>query len=191
MIDGAITPPQARLRDLFTSFLKIGLFTIGGGYAMVPLIEREVVTRRGWVSGRDFLDLLTLAQSIPGPIALNSASFVGYNTRGYKGALAALMGIVLPSFTIILLVALFFTTIRDNVVVEAAFKAMRPVVIALILSPMISFMRGMKWLSIVVVVATMALIFYLDLSPAVVILAAAIAAIVWTLFATKRKEGRR
>ena len=91
------------LWQLFISFLKIGAFTFGGGYAMVPLIEREVIDKKGWVKREDFLDLLTIAQSAPGPIALNTAVFVGYRISGLKGALSALMGIVLPSFTMILL----------------------------------------------------------------------------------------
>ncbi len=172
--------------QLFISFLKIGLFTIGGGYAMVPLIEREVVTNRGWVEGKDFLDLLTLAQSIPGPIALNTSTFVGYNRAGYSGALAALLGIIVPSFVIILLVAIFFTTIRDNAIIEAAFKAMRPVVIALILSPVISFLKGMRLISIVVVGITTLLIAMVNVSPAVMILIAAVGSVVWTLLITQR-----
>ena len=102
------------LWSLFISFLKIGAFTFGGGYAMVPLIEREVIDNRGWVQREDFLDLLTIAQSAPGPIALNTAVFVGYRIAGIWGALSSLLGIVIPSFTIILLVAIFFADIRDN-----------------------------------------------------------------------------
>jgi chromate transport protein ChrA len=105
------------LWQLFISFLKIGAFTFGGGYAMVPLIEREVIDKRGWVEREDFLDLLTIAQSAPGPIALNTAVFVGYRIKGLKGAFASVAGIVLPSFVIILLVAIFFADIRQNTTV--------------------------------------------------------------------------
>ena len=101
------------LWSLFISFLKIGAFTFGGGYAMVPLIEMEVIDKKGWVAREDFLDLLTLAQSAPGPIALNTAVFVGYRICGLRGALSALAGIVFPAFSIILLVAIFFADIRD------------------------------------------------------------------------------
>ena len=86
---------------LFTSFLKIGAFTFGGGFAMIPLIEREMIDRRGWIERTDFLELLTLAQSAPGPIALNTAVFVGYKIAGYRGALSAVTGVVLPSFIIL------------------------------------------------------------------------------------------
>ncbi len=146
---------------------------------MIPLIDQEVVERRGWVAKEDFADLLTLAQSIPGPIALNSAAFVGYKTRGYAGALSALAGIVVPSFVIIMLVALFFTSIRDNAFVEAAFKAMRPVVVALIIAPTLSLMKGMNIWTIIATFASMALFSLLEISPALPLLAAIVVAVVW------------
>ena len=86
-----------RLTTIFVSFLKIGMFTFGGGYAMLPLIERELITKRKWIEQKEFLDLLTLAQSVPGPIAVNTAVFVGYKVRGLRGAAAALLGTVTPS----------------------------------------------------------------------------------------------
>lgn len=174
------------LWQLFISFLKIGAFTFGGGYAMVPLIEREVIDKKGWVRREDFLDLLTLAQSAPGPIALNTAVFVGYRISGLKGALSALMGIVLPSFTIILLVALFFADIRDNVVVDAAFKAMRPAVVALIVAPIVGLAKGMNhWLWIVAGVTAL-LIWYFGVSPVYVLVAGAAAGLLWTIYTIER-----
>ena len=118
-----------RLHTIFLSFFKIGLFTFGGGYAMLPLIERELIAKRKWIEQKEFLDLLTLAQSVPGPIAVNTSVFVGYKVRGFGGAVAALLGAVLPSFVIILAIALFFADIRQNPVVDAAFKGMRPAVV--------------------------------------------------------------
>ncbi len=179
---------KIKLWDLFTSFLKIGLFTFGGGYAMIPLIEEEVVTRRGWVESRDFLDLLTIAQSIPGPIALNSAAFVGYKSRGYIGALMALLGIVLPSFLIILLVAIFFNSIRHNPIVEAAFKAMRPVVVALIIAPTITFLKGMSPLAIVVTILSIVAFVVLGLSPTILIVAAIVVSIIYTYMIRRKGE---
>ena len=125
------------LLDIFWSFLKIGAFTFGGGYAMIPLIQHEVIHRRRWIEERDFIDLLTLAQTAPGPIALNTAVFVGYKRRGYLGALSAIMGVIVPSFVVILIVAIFFASIRDNAYVDAAFKGMRPAVVALIVAPIV------------------------------------------------------
>ncbi|MFI3259006.1 MAG: chromate transporter [Rikenellaceae bacterium] len=178
------------LWELFSSFLKIGIFTFGGGYAMIPLIDREVIERRGWVRREDFADLLTLAQSIPGPIALNSAAFVGYQTRGYAGALASVMGIVVPSFTIILIIALGFSSIRNNEVVEAAFKAMRPVVVALIVAPTIALMKGMNILSIVVTFLSIAIFTLFELSPVILILLSVVVAVVWT-YAVEKRGGKR
>lgn len=171
---------RAALGELFAAFFRIGLFTFGGGFAMIPLIEREVVIRNKWVERRDFVDLLTIAQSAPGPIALNSAAFVGYKSRGYIGALVSIAGIILPSFVIILVVAIFFASIRDNAVVDAAFKAMRPVVVALILQPTITLAKGMHPLMIVVLVASLAMFVLLELSPLYLIVAAAVGAVVWT-----------
>ena len=174
------------LWQLFISFLKIGAFTFGGGYAMVPLIEREVIDKKGWVKREDFLDLLTIAQSAPWPIALNTAVFVGYRIRGLKGALSALMGIVLPAFTIILLVAIFFADIRDNQYVDAAFKAMRPAVVALIVAPIVGLAKSMNyWLWIVAAVTALA-IWYVGFSPIYVLIAGAVAGLLWTLYTIKR-----
>ena len=103
-----------RLTTIFVSFLKIGMFTFGGGYAMLPLIERELITKRKWIEQKEFLDLLTLAQSVPGPIAVNTAVFVGYKVRGLRGAAAALLGTVTPSFVIILAIAIFFAGIAAS-----------------------------------------------------------------------------
>lgn len=180
-----------RLRTIFGSFFKIGLFTFGGGYAMIPLIEREVIDRRGWVERREFLDLLTLAQSVPGPIAVNTAVFVGYRMRSLRGALAALAGTILPSFTIILLIALFFADIRQNPVVDAAFKGMRPAVVALIIGPVISLARGMHWTMFAVIAAAALAIWGLGWSPVYVLAGAAAAGIAWELAAAHRKGGAR
>lgn len=177
---------SVRYRELFFSFLKIGLFTFGGGYAMVPLIQQEVVTSKKWVEQGEFIDLLTLAQSVPGPIALNSAAFVGYKARGYRGALAAISGVVVPSFIIILAVAIFFASIRDNAIVEAAFNAMRPVVVALIVAPTITLMKGMGRLSIAATFVAMAGFAIFGISPAIPILVAAVAGCAWCYFVTKR-----
>ena len=172
--------------ELFFSFFKIGAFTFGGGYAMIPLIRHEVVDSRGWVDNREFVDLLTLAQSAPGPISLNTSVFVGYKRAGYAGAVAALLGIVVPPFTIILLVALFFTGVRDNAVVDAAFKGMRPAVVALIVVPVISLARGMHWSMIAVVALSAAMVWRFGISPVFLIVIAAAAGVAWELLTAKR-----
>ena len=163
------------LSALFRSFFKIGLFTFGGGYAMIPLIEAEIINRRGWLARDEFMELLTLAQSSPGPIAIN------YKTRGVAGAAAAVCGAVLPSFICILVIAIFFAQVRHNVVVDAAFKGMRPAVVALIVVPTIALARGMHPALIVVAVATALAVWWFGLSPIWLIAAGAAAGILWTV----------
>ena len=135
---------DASLFKLFSTFSKIGLFTIGGGYAMIPLIERDVVERNGWVAKEDFLDLLAVAQSAPGVFAVNIAIFIGYKLRGARGAVAASLGSVLPSVVCILLIALFFHSFRHYKVVEHIFWGLRPAVVALIAAPVFSVARSAK-----------------------------------------------
>lgn len=158
---------------MFGSFFKIGLFTFGGGYAMVPIIQREVIDRRGWVDRDEFVELLTLAQSAPGPIALNTSVFVGYKMRGYAGALAALLGVVVPAFTVILIVAIYFAQFRENVYVNAAFKGMRPAVVALIVSPIESLSRGMGAWKYALAAAVALFVWWSGVSPIWLIIVAA------------------
>lgn len=153
------------LLEIARSFLKIGAFTFGGGYAMIPLIQHEVINKRKWLSEREFSDLLTLAQAAPGPISLNTAVFVGYKQRKYLGSLAAIFGVVIPSFVIILLVAMFFANVRHNHWVDAAFKGMRPAVVALIIAPIVGLTRGMRWWMIAVAMATALIVWYFGISP--------------------------
>ena len=167
--------------SLFTTFFKIGAFTFGGGFAMIPLIEREMIDRRGWIARGDFLELLTLAQSAPGPIALNSAVFVGYKIAGYRGAFSAVAGVVLPSFVIILLIAIYFTDIRENRYVDAAFKGMRPAVIALIAAPILNLARGMVWWKIALAAIAAVIVWQLGVSPVWFIIAGAAAGILHAL----------
>ena len=162
------------LLDIFWSFLKIGAFTFGGGYAMIPLIQHEVIHRRRWIEERDFIDLLTLAQTAPGPIALNTAVFVGYKRQGYLGALSAIMGVIVPSFVVILIVAIFFASIRDNAYVDAAFKGMRPAVVALIVAPIVGLTKGMRWWLIAVALAVALVVWHFGISPVWFLIAGAV-----------------
>ena len=157
---------------------------------MIPLIQREVIDNKGWVDRNEFIDLLTLAQSAPGPISLNTSVFVGYRRAGYAGAVAALLGIVVPPFTVILLIALFFTGVRDNAVVDAAFKGMRPAVVALIVVPVISLARGMHWSMIAVVALSAVAVWHFGVSPVCLIIAGAAAGIAWELTIAKRRAGK-
>ncbi|WP_426350152.1 chromate transporter [Alloiococcus sp. CFN-8] len=174
--------------DLFMVFFKIGAFTLGGGYAMVPLIQKEVVDNKGWLQKEEFIDTLALAQSSPGPIAINTAVFVGFKDSGVLGALITTLGSVLPSFTIILIIALFFRDIRDNIYVDKAFKGIRPAIVALIVAPVITMSKsiGLKSLKLLIPVASALLIAYGGISPIIVILIAAAGGIIYG----KVKEGK-
>ena len=158
---------------LFLTFVKIGTFTIGGGYAMLPLIQREVVDR-GWLSKEDFVDVFAVTQSLPGIFAVNISIFVGYRLKKTPGAICCALGTILPSFLIILLIALFFTQVRDNEWVERAFKGLRPAVVALIVVPCLTTARSIKLtkLQLIIPVAAALLIWQVGVSPAWIILAA-------------------
>ena len=166
------------LLELFTTFFKIGLFTFGGGYAMIPLIEREVIGKKRWIEKRDFLDMLVLAQSTPGPIAVNTSVFVGYKVAGTPGAVMATLGTVLPSFIVILLLALFFAEVRDNRYVDAAFRAMRPAVVALIVAPLLGLVKGMRWYLMALSAAVAMAVWYFGFSPAYLIGASLVVGVV-------------
>ncbi len=158
---------------LFLTFVKIGMFTIGGGYAMLPLIQREVVDR-GWLSKEDFVDVFAVTQSLPGIFAVNISIFVGYRLKKTPGAICCALGTILPSFLIILLIALFFTQVRDNEWVERAFKGLRPAVVALIVVPCLTTARSIKLtkLQLIIPVAAALLIWQVGISPAWIILVA-------------------
>ncbi|MBO7220001.1 MAG: chromate transporter [Alistipes sp.] len=166
------------LLQLFTTFFKIGLFSFGGGFAMIPLIQREVIERRKWIDEQDFLEMLVLAQSTPGPIAVNTAVFVGYKTAGVAGAVMASLGTVMPSFMAILMLALFFAEVRDNRYVDAAFRAMRPAVVALIVAPLIGLVKGMRWYLMAVSAAVALAVWYFGFSPAYLIALALVVGVV-------------
>ena len=179
---------MVELLKIFYSFFKIGLFTFGGGFAMIPLIEREVIERRGWIAKSDFVDMLVLAQSAPGPIALNTAVFAGYKVRGFTGAMAAVLGIVIPSFSVILLVAIFFANIRYNPIVDAAFKGMRPAVVALIVAPLMGIVKGMAWWGMAVVAIVGVLVWYFSISPVLFLVAAAAAGLIYVFLTSRRAK---
>lgn len=163
--------------DAFLTFFKIGLFTIGGGYAMIPLIEAEIIEKKKWVGKEEFLDLMAIAQSCPGVFAINIAIFIGYRLRRVKGAIVSCIGTALPSFIIILLIALFFHQFKDNEIIAAAFRGIRPAVVALIAVPTYNLAKKAKlnrytfWVPIV----SALLIWQLGVSPILIIIAAGIA----------------
>lgn len=162
---------QVTLRELFLVFMKIGAFTIGGGYAMIPLIKNEL-DRRRWIGEDELPDIIALAQSAPGILAVNVSIFTGYKIRGIKGSIAATFGSVLPSFLIILAIAMAFTNFQDNPVVIRIFKGIRPVVVSLIAAPMISMAKKSNntWWSWVITIVSLLLVSFLEVSPIYIII---------------------
>jgi chromate transporter len=163
--------------ESFKTFFKIGIFTLGGGYAMIPLIEEEVVNKHKWVEKDEMLDLIAIAQSCPGVFAINIAIFIGYKLKKVRGAIATTLGTALPSFMIILAIAIFFKQFEDNKVVAAIFRGIRPAVVALIAVPTFRLAQRAKlnrytfWIPIVAALA----IWKYGFSPIYVIIIAAIA----------------
>ncbi len=160
------TQKRVPLWKIFAVFAKIGAFTIGGGYAMIPVI-RDEMARRGWISEEDLPDIVALSQSAPGVMAVNISIFAGYKLRGIKGSIAATLGSITPSFLIILAIAMFFTAFKDNPWVEKAFKGIRPVVISLIAVPMVDMARKSctTWWKWMLAVAALLLVAFLGVSP--------------------------
>lgn len=140
------TNSRGLLWQLFLSFVKIGAFTFGGGWAMISIIEREIVDKHHWIERDEFLDLLALAQSLPGILAVNIATAVGDKLRGRKGGTVAALGTILPSFLIILAIAIFLTpdVIKNNRTISAIFMGIRPAVVALIIAPVITSAKAAK-----------------------------------------------
>ena len=169
-------------------FAKIGTFTIGGGYAMIPVIEREM-KERGWIEEEEIEDVVVLAQSAPGLLAVNMAIFAGYKIRGLKGSIAATLGAVIPSFVIILLIAMAFTSFKDNVFIQKFFQGLRPVAIALIVVPAVNMARKgcKKWWQWLLMLATLFLVAFLKVSAIWVLLSIMVISIAITMAA----EGRR
>jgi chromate transporter len=127
--------------ELFLTFLKIGAFTFGGGYAMLPFMQQEVLTNN-WMNEEQLLNFIAVAESTPGPVAINMATYIGVQTGGIFGAICATLGVVLPSFVVILLVARFYTKYKNSFVVKGCLSGMRPIVVGLIAAAIISLGCG-------------------------------------------------
>jgi len=167
--------------ESFKTFFKIGIFTLGGGYAMIPLIEEEVVNRHRWVGKEEMLDLIAIAQSCPGVFAINIAIFIGYKLNKVRGALATTLGTALPSFLIILIIAMFFHQFEDNRLVAAMFRGIRPAVVALIAVPTFNLGKRAElnkftiWIPVVSALA----IWLLGVSPIWIIIVAGVGGYIW------------
>lgn len=178
--------------------LKIGLFTFGGGYAMIALLENEFVSKRRWLDKDEFLDMAAIAESTPGPIAINAATYIGYKNGGVFGAVVATLGICVPSFTIIYLISLFFDTFLSLTYVAYAFKGIQICVVYLIFSAGIKMLKKIKKsvFNVVAVTATFVTmitlsIFAVKVSTIFYILISGIAGVVIYLIGRARKEGKK
>lgn len=176
--------------NAFKTFFKIGTFTLGGGYAMISIIENEVVEKQKWISKDEFVDLLAVAQSCPGVFAINISTFIGYKLRKTPGAFCTSLGTALPSFLIILLIAMFFHSFMDVSWVAAIFRGIRPAVVALIAVPTFTLAKSVKinlancWIPIL----TALLIAYLGVNPIYVLIAAAAGGYLYGKFIAPTEE---
>ena len=167
---------SAKLWKLFATFFKIGAFTFGGGYAMIPLIQKEAVEKNGWVTDDDILEIIAIAESTPGPIAINSATFVGYRTCGVLGSMCATLGVVLPSFVTILLISFVLQQFRELKAVQYAFNGIRAGVLALLFKALWTMYKKApkSWASYVVMGASFVLTAIFDINVLFVIIGCAV-----------------
>ncbi len=181
---------RGNCRELFRTFFKIGAFTFGGGYAMIPLIKREVVEEKHWLTDDEIFDLIAIAESTPGPLAVNSATFVGSRIAGWQGALAATSGVILPSFFVILILSQLLTGIEDIPLVKSAFQGIRAGVLALIGNALASLFLKLPKQAFSYSVMALAFVMacFLHINAILVLLFCAAAGILWNRY---RERGKR
>ena len=165
-----------KLWSVFSSFFKIGAFTFGGGYAMIPLIQKETVDNHGWVTDEDILEIIAIAESTPGPIAINSATFVGYRTCGVLGSVCATLGVVLPSFVLIYVISFVLRQFQELKAVQYAFQGIRAGVVALLCKALWGMYKKntKNWVSYLVMAASFALTALLDVTVLPVLIGCAV-----------------
>ena len=178
------------LGKIFATFFKIGAFTFGGGYAMIPLIQKETVETRKWITDDDILEIIAIAESTPGPIAINSATFVGYRTCGVLGAAAATLGVVLPSFLIILGISYVLREFQELKAVQYAFNCIRAGVLALLFKALWGMYKKSPkgWAAYVVMAGAFLLTAILDVNVLYVIIGCAVFGLVTALLAERRMQ---
>ena len=174
--------------ELFLTFAKIGVFTFGGGYAMIPLIEREVSDNKHWISHEDILDVIAISESTPGPISINAATFIGQKTAGFRGSACATLGLVLPSFLIIVAISYVLQAFQSISAVRYAFWGIRAGVLALILKALWSMYRQCKkdWLSIALMILAFAAVAFFRLNAIIAILICGLLGIFFTLTGVRK-----
>lgn len=165
---------------MFLTFFKIGAFTFGGGYAMIPIIQEEVVNKKKWIDENEFLDAIAVAQGSPGPIAVNTSIYVGYRVGKLPGALVCILGTILPSFLTILFVATYFYQYRNNPILDKIFLGIRPAIVALILSAVYKMVKSSRfgYNKLAISLATVLIIVFLGINPIYLVLAGGAGAVV-------------
>ncbi|MBQ6702309.1 MAG: chromate transporter [Clostridia bacterium] len=177
-----------RVWALFSTFFKVGAFTFGGGYAMIPLIQREVSENRKWITDEEILEIVAIAESTPGPIAINSATFVGYKVCGFWGAFGATLGVVLPSFIIILCISGVLGLVQDYRAVKYAFMGIRAAVVALVIKAVVKMYKACNksLLSYIIMVSAFALAVFGVIDVIYVVILSAVAGLVSSILAERR-----
>ena len=181
---------NSRLWKLFLTFFKIGAFTFGGGYAMIPLIQKEAVQTHGWITDDDILEIIAIAESTPGPIAINSATFVGYRTAGVLGAACATFGVVLPSFVVILAISYVLREFAQIAAVQYAFNGIRAGVLALLFKALYTMYKKAPkgWVSYVVMGGAFIVTAFLNIPILAVIIGCAVFGLVTALLAERGQK---
>ena len=183
IVNSEVSQKRVSLWQLFFTFFKTGLFTFGGGYAMISILEEELVTNKKWITTQDMLDMLVIAESTPGVIAVNTATSVGYRVRGVLGAILATLGVVLPSFLIITALTFFINEFSDNPWYQAAFTGIQACVTILIINAFVKLVKQVErsWFSIVLLIAAFAVAVFTDFDVIFIILIGGVLGVVYTL----------
>ena len=178
------------LADLFFTFLKIGTFAVGGGPSMIPLIEIDAVHNKKWISEEEFVDMIALTQSIPGPIAVDASVFIGYKVAGIPGSIAAVLGSIFSAFVVLLVIAAYFVGVNKNKAVEAVFMGARPAVVALLALPVLRMGKSSNITkkTIIIPVATVILVSFLNINAVYIIISAALGGLIYGFYTKRRKK---
>ncbi|TJX13398.1 chromate transporter [Tissierella creatinini] len=168
------------LWKMFITFFKIGAFTFGGGYAMIPIIQEEVVEKKKWINDEEFLDAIALAQASPGALAVNTSIYCGYRLKGKLGALACTLGTVLPSFIIILIIAMVFYQFRSNPIIDQIFFGIRPAIVALIVSAVYKMLKKSNFGKdkLLISLGALLIMVFTDISPIWIVIGGAVGSII-------------
>lgn len=179
-----------KLFSVFLVFFRIGAFTFGGGYAMIPLISKETVENKKWISDEDILEIVAIAESTPGPIAINASTFIGYRVAGFFGAVCATLGVVMPSFLIIFLLSFVINEFKDNRIVKYAFEGIRAGVLALILKALFTMYskNAKNLISYIIMASVFVLVVVFDVNILICILGCAAVGFISSFSAKRRND---